>query len=267
MSAVIFRRELKNYRKNFMFWSFGMFVLILASLAKYAGLSGDSQAANELMSQLPQSIQAVFGMNGFDIASLDGYFGVLFIYLALMVAIHALLLGADIISKEERDRTSEFLYVKPLSRVSILTQKISAGFIYIVTFNVVTCLSSLYLASLYDDGNSISSYIVLLMYALFALQALFYSIGITVASLSSHPKQSSTYGASILLATYVMFFLVNISDKFDVLRYFTPFKYFDSLTILETGTLPMGYMLATNAVVATLIYISYTAYRRRDLEV
>lgn len=267
MRKLIFLRELMNYRKNILFWSGGMFILLLASFAKYASLSGDSQAANALMAQLPKSIQAIFGMNGFDIASLDGYFGILFVYLALMGAIHAVLLGADIVSKEERDRTSEFLYVKPLSRTSILTQKLLAGLMYIIIFNIVTCLSSLFLSNLYDNGNSITSYILLLMYALFAIQALFYAVGIVTASLSSRPKRSTVYGAAFLLLTYVMFFLVNISENFDALRYLTPFKYFESQNILETGELSVGYIILAIAITAGLTMLSYIAYRRRDLEV
>lgn len=267
MNTVILRHELKSYRKNFLFWSVGIFLLMLGSFAKYAGLSGDSQAANELLSQLPKSIQAIFGMNGFDISQLDGYFGVLFIYLALMGAIHAVLLGTDIVSKEERDRTSEFLYVKPLSRASILSQKIMAGFVYLVSINAVTCFSSLYLASLYDNSDSISAYIILLMYALFAIQALFYSIGVAVASLTRRPKRSGSYGAAILLTTYVIFFLVNISESFDALKYLTPFKYFDALSILEMSALPAGYMILSLVIVASLFFVSYRTYRHRDFEV
>ena len=83
----------------------------------------DSQLS-ELMSQFPRSIQVITGISGFDLGTVSGYFGVMFLYIALLGTIHALLLGSNIIAKEERDKTSEFLFTKPISRSRVINGKI-----------------------------------------------------------------------------------------------------------------------------------------------
>ena len=45
-----------------------------------------------------------------------------------MATVHAAMLGADIISKEERDKTAEFLFVKPISRNKIIISKLLGSF-------------------------------------------------------------------------------------------------------------------------------------------
>lgn len=267
MKHTLFGHELKAYRNNFVFWSVGIIVFIAASMAKYSGLSSSGQSANELIAQLPSSVQALFGLNGLDIATIDGYFGVLFMYLALMAAIHAVLIGSDIIAKEERDRTSEFLYSKPRSRAALLTQKLLAGIAYIIAFNVVICLSSLYLVSLYNTGESIANYIVTLMYAIFAIQITFYSLGVAVAAISRRPKLSASIASSLLLVTYVLYFLININPDLEPLKFLTPFKYFDAVSILETGSLQIGYVALSAGIVALLISSSYSALSKRDITV
>ena len=63
----------------------------------------------------------LLGFSDLDLSKVSGYYGMLFIYLLLMATIHAAMLGATIIAKEERDKTSEFLFVKPVSRSKVIT--------------------------------------------------------------------------------------------------------------------------------------------------
>ena len=58
-----------------------------------------------------------------------------------MATIHAAMLGATIIAKEERDKTSEFLFAKPVLRSTIITAKLLAAFVNIVVFNLITFIS------------------------------------------------------------------------------------------------------------------------------
>ncbi|WP_244854898.1 ABC transporter permease subunit [Lysinibacillus parviboronicapiens] len=110
-------------------------------MAKYAGLSTSGQSMNEIWTAMPKSLQAIMGTGALDISKVSGYFGVLYIYLLLM----ATMLGATIIAKEERDKTAEFLFVKPVSRTRIICAKLSVAVVNIVMLNIVAGISSLYL--------------------------------------------------------------------------------------------------------------------------
>ena len=58
-----------------------------------------------------------------------------------MATIHAAMLGATIIAKEERDKTAEFLFVKPVSRSKIISFKLLVALVNIVILTIVAAIS------------------------------------------------------------------------------------------------------------------------------
>jgi len=139
----IFLREIKANTKSLILWSIGMFFMIISGMVKYSGFSASGQSMNEIMSQVPKSIRAVLGMGDFDLTKASGFYGMLYLYLLIMVTIHASMLGANIISKEERDKTTEFLMVKPVSRTGIITAKLLAALANVIILNIVTLALSI----------------------------------------------------------------------------------------------------------------------------
>ena len=123
----IYLRELKAHRLGLLFWCLGIVAMVSAGMAKYAAFAEAGQSLDAMLAGIPKAVQVVFGFSGFDLAKASGFYGVLFLYVAVMAAVHATLLGANLISKEKRDRTSEFLYAKPISRSRALTGKLLAG--------------------------------------------------------------------------------------------------------------------------------------------
>ncbi|MDP3446220.1 MAG: ABC transporter permease subunit [Ignavibacteria bacterium] len=262
----IFLRELKVYRKGLLFWCLGMVMLVASGMAKYASFKGNSQAVVELMSQFPKSVQAIFGLTGFDLTKASGYFGVLYMYIALMVTVHAVLLGAGIVSKEERDKTSEFLFTKPISRFKILSEKILAGLFNILVLNLVTSLSSVYFIAYFASDESFMGDVMILMIGLLMLQLIFFFIGTAAAGFCRNPKLSGTIATSVLLLTFVMTFFINISENLNWLSYFTPFKYFDAKDLMDGG-FKLIYLVVSAVLGIVSIFITYKFYNSRDLDV
>src|SRR4051812_31654677 len=149
----IFLKELKSYRKSLIFWSIGVFIMVASGMAKYEAYSSSGQSINDLIADLPKSLRAVMGFGVVDLSKISGYYSLLYIYLLLMATIHAVMLGASIIAKEERDKTAEFLFVKPVSRNTIIAAKLSAAFVNIVIFNLITLVSSITLIEKYNSAN------------------------------------------------------------------------------------------------------------------
>ena len=117
----IFKREMRANRKSLIIWCFGVLFIVGSGMGKYAALSNTGDSINELMAHMPSSLQAIMGIGSLDLATVDGYFGLLYLYLVIMASIHAAMLGATMISKEERDKTAEFLFVKPISRTTVIS--------------------------------------------------------------------------------------------------------------------------------------------------
>jgi len=150
-------------------------------MAKYATFSASGQSINDLMASIPTTIKAILGFGNFDLTKASGFYGLLYLYLIIMATIHAAMLGANIISKEERDRTAEFLMVKPVSRSRIITAKLLAALVNVVVLNLVTLVFSLSILGQYSNGEPITGEILLLMLGMFILQIMFLSIGTAIA--------------------------------------------------------------------------------------
>jgi ABC-2 type transport system permease protein len=263
----IFLKEMKSTRKSLILWSIGVLLMVVSGMSKYAGLSSSGQSMNDMMAQMPKSLQAVLGIGTLDISKASGYYGILFIYLLLMATIHAVMLGANIISKEERDKTSEFLFVKPVSRSTVITAKLLAAFVNIIILNIVTLATSLAIVGQYSDGEAVAGDITMTMAGMFILQLTFLVIGSSIASIKKKPKTAASLAAGILLLTYILSVAIDLNERLEGLKYLTPFKYFEAKNIMYGGGLDSGYLVLSLVIIGVLIVSTYAFYKKRDLNV
>lgn len=263
----IFKREMRASRRSLILWSIGMFLFIAASMGKYSAMSTDSSALG-IFNQLPMGLQAVFGVGRLDFTKASGFYGMIYPYLLLMAAIHASMLGAVILSKEERDRTSEFLYVKPATRSQIVTYKLLSALTGVVILNLVTWASSALLVGHYAKGEAVGSVIATLILGLFLVQLIFLSLGIAAAAVLKRPKASTGIATAVMLATYLLSIAIDVNGKIDWLKAFTPFEYFDAKRIVGQGAgLNAGFIVLSVALAAAFTVAAYYFFRRRDLKV
>lgn len=262
----IFLREIKFYAKGLLFWCIGLIVLISSGMAKFSAYSDMGQSMNDIIANFPQSIQAMFGLVGFDLNSATGYIGVMFMYTALMATIHATLLGANIISKEENDRTHEFLFTKPVSRSKAITQKIAAGLTIMIVLNIVSFLSSLFFVGYFTKDNSTAGYNFNLTLGLFIMQLIFFFISTMIAAINKKPKTSASIATSVLLFTFLITYVINLDNKFDFLKYLTPFKYFDAKDALLNNGFSLVFIIISTVIIIASITMTYVYYKKRDLK-
>ncbi|WP_174732752.1 ABC transporter permease subunit [Mesobacillus harenae] len=264
MNIVI--RELQATRKSLIIWCVGVLFMVFAGMGKYAGMTGTGQTINELMAEMPESLQAIMGSGGFDLTKAIGYYGLLFLYLAMMATIHAVMLGANIVSKEERDKTAEFLLVKPISRGKVITLKLTASLINLVTFNLVTLVSSIVMVQRYAQGEAVSGDIGLLMIGMFFLQLLFLVVGTAIAAIIKRPKRAASISTGVLLLTFILSIAINLNDKLGILKFITPFKYYEAEQILNEGLDP-AYLTISIILITVLTAITYQSYKKKDLNI
>ncbi len=263
----LFMRELRAHRIHLIVWSIVMIAFMFLSMGKYAALSGDAAASQQLIQTLPSTLQAVFGMTGLDLTTIQGYYGICFIFISVMLAIHAGMLGADLVSKEERDKTAEFLYVKPRERAYLLTMKLVAGVLIMLVVYIVTALATYGSIALVNNGSVPVGDLVPFSLALLLVQALFYSAGAFFASVLTHPKQATMYVSILVFVLYISDVLYGLSDQFGLFKQITPFGYFNARDILADMHLNIGYVAITASVTAVLLIVTYIGYTRRDFKI
>jgi len=260
----IFLRELKANRTALIIWCACMFLLVLSGMGKYTAYSSSGQPA-AVFNDMPRSVKALLGMGPFDLSAMSGYFAMLFLYLELAAAIHAVLLGSGMIAKEERDKTTEFLMVKPVSRNGVVSSKLLAALVNVAVLNIVTFLSSLVMVSAYNHGKDISGEVTAFILSLFIVQLIFLSLGAALASFMKSPKASGSCSMGLLLAAFVISKITDLTDRLNFLNLLSPFKYFSYPDIVDGKGLNLLVLALSLALIAVFTLSVYFFYPRRDL--
>jgi ABC-2 type transport system permease protein len=265
----IYLRELKAHRKSIIIWSISMLIFIAMSMQKYdalIGVEGGGAELIEMLEAMPKFLQSMWGLSMLDITSPMGYYSVLFFYLALMAAIHAGMIGSGIIAKEERDRTVEFLLVKPVTRNKIITSKLLAALTNVIIMNLAIFIPS-FIVIKGISSDSIFTSMLLFMIGLFFIQIIFMCIGALAASINKNPKKSGMITMSILLSSFFISIIVDMNESFEILRFLSPFKYFDGKMLLLNGNINLGYIFLTFIIVTSCLVLMYKSYKRRDMKI
>lgn len=261
----IFFRELKANRKALIIWSVCIFLLVLSGMSKYTAYS--SGGSSEIFNKMPYTMKALFGIGSFDVTKMSGFFAFLFPYLELTTAIHAVLLGSGIIAKEERDKTTEFLMTKPVSRKLVITSKFLAAFVNVVIVNVVTLISSIIMVNAYNKGKDISGEIATFLLSMFIVQLIFLSLGALISAVMRRPKASGSIASGILFTAFVISKITDLTDRINFINVLSPFKYFSYQSIVGGKGISIGIAILSFILVFAFSVSTYFFYMKRDLNI
>jgi ABC-2 type transport system permease protein len=259
-------RELKANRKSLIIWCICMFLGVASGMGKYEVYSAGGQNV-DIFNKMPFSIRALLGIGSFDVTKMSGYFAMLFLYIEITAAIHAVLLGSNIIAKEERDKTTEFLMVKPLSRTTIITSKLLAALLNSLILNIVTLVSSVIMVAAYNKGADISREIEVFMLSMFVVQLIYLSLGAACASLIKNPKVSGSLSVGVMMTSFIISKITDLTDRLNFLNVFSPFKYFNYYSIVESNNLNFGIVILSLLLIVVFLSSTYFFYQNRDLSI
>lgn len=260
----IFLRELKANLKSLLIWSAIIALLIMIAVAKFSAFAGNPDMLAMLDSMPPAMLDAM-NMRAFNLTTLSGFYGLMFIYFGLMGAIAAAMWGSDIISKEERDKTVEFSLVLPVSRSRVITAKALAALINCIGFVLITWAVSLVAVQSYNPDQAFLDFLALEMQAMLAIELIFLAIGLLLGCAMKRYKLSGSTAVGIILVTYFMSIVSVLNEDLDFLKYFTPFKYFDAGELFRSGVMDGMYLLLSAAIIVVCVAAAYWIYNRRDL--
>ena len=187
----------------------------------------------------------------------------------MMGAIFAMILGALIISREEDEKTIEFLLSHPVTRLEIALSKLSGFTAVIVLFNVVllavdiVLLEAFKTAAGYDLGAVFGVWLSALVLIYF-----FGAAGILLSSFVTKGGAVVGFSIGVPLIMSILNALGGVDNRlFRTLSYLSPFKYFDVEAIIGRGGARPGFIAAFIVLSAVLIAFSFGRYRRREFAV
>lgn len=257
----LYLRELRANLKAFLIWSISAIALISVAVAKYYRQEG-SQTLTDIIATMPKSIQTVFGFGKLDLSTAIGAYGIIFMYITLLGTLYAANIGSRILSKEETDKTFEFLYCKGVSRNKILTSKMIAMLTYLLLFTAIIELTSVLVVKTATKTNIIKESLEL-MIGLFLLKLLFAFLGMFLSVLLKKSQRAASLNAGILLVLFFLSIVTNYSEKFSFFGYVTPYAYFDAKSVIPEG-INAGYAALTILVICGLAGGCFYYHKKRD---
>lgn len=256
-----------EFKANFIaliLWTFSLISIIFLVSFEFEIFQGNLEIQEFMDSPLFQQFYGALGAGNVNIMTPEGFLSLLSIYIYLPLAIHAGLLGAGIISKEEKNKTAEYLFTLPVSRKRILAAKFIAGFVYIALANILVIGSAMLIFGRFETSDTYYMFLRNLGIGVFLIQLIFYSIGLGLASTLKDYKKSGSITVGLLLGTYMINVLSNMVEEANFLRFFTPFRFFAAPEMVKNEW-SFIYFLLSFIIIGAGIASLFHFYRKRDL--
>lgn len=257
-------RELKANLKSLLIWGSIVILFIVLGTSKFSAYAGNPEML-AILDGMPPALLDAFNLRAFNLTTVTGFFGVMFSYFALILSVAAAMWGSDVISKEERDKTIEFILTLPVTRSRLVTAKTLAALVNCIGLLLITWGTSLIAAAPYQPDSGFYRFLRLCMLALFILQLIFLASGVFLGCAMKRHKLASSTAVSLLLGTYFLSIISTLAPDLEFLKYLSPFKYFDASVLLRESRIEMPFVWLSLALVVASIVGAYWTYARKDL--
>ena len=266
MSLNLLIKELRYNLKGTVLTSLVVVVYTAFTFLVYASMRVNISKVTDFYYIMPESFQVAFNFHLNQWDNVLGFYVTYFVYfIPIITGCYSIILGTKLLSKEEQNKTAEFLLSRPLSRNQIISGKLSTFFIYILGINLLAFITGLFGCGLISDWEfNLKSLIILHTYG--CLICLFWGIlGFFITVLMKRAKAITGIGIGIVLGTYFFDVMIRVLGKVQFLLYLTPFKYIN----LEAHSPDYGFdawrLIYFIGISGLLILLSYVFYCKKDI--
>ena len=263
----IFLRELRANLKSFIIWAVVLAFFLGAGLTKFTGVKNGGAEITDVINAYPPLVRAVMGMGSGNMATFTGFYMVMEFYVGIIVALYAVQMGRNAVSREMVGHTSEFLFVRPRSRSWILSMKLLAGFVYLVIFSALNFALSAAVASGLDLGEDYSALFGRSTVWCGIVALVFFCVGAALASLIRKVESGAKWAIGAALVGYVATVVYDAFSDWGtawVIRVFTPLRYVTPSQLLA-GEWSAGYLVLAGLIAAASLTVAYRRFRTQDL--
>ncbi|QGT98636.1 Efflux ABC transporter, permease protein [Candidatus Syntrophocurvum alkaliphilum] len=264
----LLRRELRANRKTLIIWTAALSGLNILMMALFPAFAEDAEALDSLIKMYPEGFLRAFGLDVLSLADPIGFYATeAYFMIVLFGGIFAAILGSTLLSKEEDDKTIEFLLAKPITRSRILTEKIICFILYIALFNIIIDIVTFASFEVFVTTEYSQLLLLYLLSGPFFAHLTFASIAFLLALFFAGKK--SAYSASIGLVLVLYFFdlIATLTEQAEFLRCLSPFYYINAVDIVVNEGIDIFNILVLLAVCLLVLLITYVLYNKRDITV
>ena len=258
----IYRQELRAQCRTALIWAASLVALAALMLSIYPGMVKDVDDYRRLIEVYPAPVRAMLGGRMDAIATLPGFYAMVFSFIAVCGAIQAMNLGLSLWGREFRGHTADFLLAKPVSRTGVLTAKLLAGLTTLLLTNILYEAAVWAMAGAAAPSGFNRERFFALNLSLLLLQLIFMALGAALSLVFTRLRAATPVSIGGVFALYMLGTL-SAGTRADRLGHvLSPFRYFDTGHILSHGTYEAAYLALGAAVTAAAVLAAYILARR-----
>lgn len=259
---TIYIKELKQSFRSLCIWTASIAFMMLVCILLFPEMKSEMDSVSDLFANMG-GFTAAFGMDKLSFGEIMGFYGIeCGNVLSIGGGFFAALAGISVLANEEKERTAEFLLTHPVSRFSVVSQKLLSVLTQVVVLNLVVVGVSLISAAVVGEEFEMKGFILLhIAYLLMQLEISCICFGISAFI----RRGSIGIGLGLALALYFLNIVCNISEQAEFLRYITPYAYADASSIISEDKLDIG-LIAVGAVIAVIgAAVGCLKYLKKDI--
>ena len=259
---TIFLHELRRNRLALCIWSAAIAFMLAVCVFIYPEMEAQMAEMGDMFANMG-SFSDALGMGSLNIGEFMGYFALeCGEMLGLGGAIFAAILGAGILSKEEKGGTADLLLSHPISRTKVVGEKVLAVMTEITILNLATFIIVCF--SVLAIGEELDVKLLgLIFLAFLLLQFEIAAISIGVSSLVVRGGAGIGIGVTVLF--YFLNLISNLTESLEFFKYVTPYGYADGGYILNNDAISIKYLAVGVAIAAICIALAFVRYRKKDI--
>ena len=260
---TVFKQELKSQRLPILIWSLAIGFLIAFCVLMYPEMKSEMDSVSDMFSKMGNFSQA-FGMDKLNFGTLIGFYaieggnmlGIGGAFFSAIIAISAL-------AKEEKERTAEFLFTHPVSRVRVITEKLLSVYAIILILNAIVLVCSV--CSIFIIGEKVE-WDILFLFHTASLLMQFEIAGVCFGISAFISRSGLGIGIGLAAMMYFINLIANVSSSAKGLKYITPFSYTEGSDIINDAALDVSYIIPGMALMCAGIVAAYVKYAKKDLQ-
>ncbi|WP_288962003.1 ABC transporter permease subunit [uncultured Peptoniphilus sp.] len=275
---MIFNMEFKSNFAKMISWAIVLIILLGLMLAFYPFLAESQMNSlfNSVLESFNEPTRNILGFyEGMDIVNIGDYLALVYHYLAILIFVFAMQLGANSLAKEQSSGNIEYIYSNPISKSEIVTGKFTANILIYILFLIIMALASfglvLGISSLGSDTPQVTSFeiiegIVKVFVGLLGSGLVFMSIGFFFSAISKSSLHQDAV-AALFVFLIILLTIVGkvIGDVFAMVVSYFPNEAFRPYSFVSANLNLFG--LIANAVIFILmIVLTYSIYSNKELK-
>jgi ABC-2 type transport system permease protein len=261
-AMIVMRHELRTQLRAFLWWAVPVGFMVAMTSALQPSLAEGVLSAK--LDSMPEGLRKAFGFAAVDFHRPVAYLATNFTTVTLTTALFAALFGASMIAKEETLRTAEVLYAQPTSRTRILLGKLAVVVVYTIALPCVLAVVALAVLGTVASRPLEPLAILELFAGALAIALCFAGLGMLVTTFVRDKRAATGAALGLVLGTYFLGVISAIAEPAAMLRWLSPHKHAEAMTILMSGLDPLRVVLLV-ALGAGGAAAAIARYRTQDI--